>query len=426
MENKIGYRDLLSEKNYLKNFAANMINRFGDAIDALAFSWMVYAVTGNPVWSAVIFGLNSLPTIVLMPFAGVLVERYNRKHIMVIADIGRAALVTLVATLYITNRINPWILAATTLLMSTFEAFRIPAGLSIYPEIVPREKYTVATSLSQSCTSVFTMLGTGAFGLIVAVGGLGAAMLVNAATFVCSALLVSQIRLGRRKKPAAPMSAGAYFADLKDGFAYLWRKKVIAFICLAGAAVSVLFVPLEALKAPYIREVLGQGEAALSIMSVCVMAGSMAGTALFPYINRRVSKARLFLAAGFTLTLAYAAYPAISLAGAATVLPLLGAVSLLYGFGTSFLNVVVSVAFMQQIEGAYIGRVGAIFNSLASVLVPPASFLVAGAINFFTINQVFLVFGLLNLILYSGLGRSKTLRAIDGDREEGSHAIQHT
>ncbi len=79
---KTGYRELASQRDYLKVTVANMINRFGDSVDSIAFTWLVYAITGNAAWSAVIFGANQLPTILLMPFAGVLVERWNKKWLI--------------------------------------------------------------------------------------------------------------------------------------------------------------------------------------------------------------------------------------------------------------------------------------------------------------------------------------------------------
>ena len=69
---KIGYRDILRQKEYMKLIGANLINRFGDSIDAIAFTWLVYAVTGSAAWTTLIFALNQLPTVLLQPFAGTL------------------------------------------------------------------------------------------------------------------------------------------------------------------------------------------------------------------------------------------------------------------------------------------------------------------------------------------------------------------
>lgn len=67
---KIGYKDIFQQKEYAKMILANLVNRFGDSIDAIAFTWLVYQLTESAAWSALIFGVNSIPTIFITPFAG--------------------------------------------------------------------------------------------------------------------------------------------------------------------------------------------------------------------------------------------------------------------------------------------------------------------------------------------------------------------
>ena len=96
---KIGYRDVFGQKEYLKLLIANLISRFGDSIDAIAFTWIVYQVTGSASWSAIIFAMNRLPSIFVQPFAGAWVERRNKKRIMVGADLIRGVIVVMLAVL---------------------------------------------------------------------------------------------------------------------------------------------------------------------------------------------------------------------------------------------------------------------------------------------------------------------------------------
>lgn len=92
-ETKIGYKDILKQKEYMKMILAALINRFGDSIDAIASTWLVYEITGNAAWSAIIFGINKLPTVFITPLAGAWVEGGNKKSIMVVTDLIRAVCV---------------------------------------------------------------------------------------------------------------------------------------------------------------------------------------------------------------------------------------------------------------------------------------------------------------------------------------------
>lgn len=81
MENT-GYKHFLKNKNFLAYLSANVINRFGDSLDSIAFTWIIYAITGSAFWSALIFGINRLPTIFLQPFLGVLADKMNKRVVM--------------------------------------------------------------------------------------------------------------------------------------------------------------------------------------------------------------------------------------------------------------------------------------------------------------------------------------------------------
>ena len=70
---------MLSEKQFLKLILANVVSRFGDSLDVIAYTWIMYEVTGSESLMALIMGLNYVPTVLLQPFAGALVDRIKKK-----------------------------------------------------------------------------------------------------------------------------------------------------------------------------------------------------------------------------------------------------------------------------------------------------------------------------------------------------------
>ena len=98
----------------MKMIVAALINRFGDSIDAIASTWIVYELTGSAVWSAVIFGVNKVPSVFVTPLAGAWVEGRNKKAIMIITDLIRAVCVAFVASGYLLGFLQPWMLLVTT------------------------------------------------------------------------------------------------------------------------------------------------------------------------------------------------------------------------------------------------------------------------------------------------------------------------
>ena len=78
-QNSIIYKNIFSDSTYRKLLLSEMIDRFGDSVDALAFTWLVYQITGSAMWSAIVFALNMLPNVIVQPFAGAIVEKKDKK-----------------------------------------------------------------------------------------------------------------------------------------------------------------------------------------------------------------------------------------------------------------------------------------------------------------------------------------------------------
>ena len=156
---KTGYREVLGQKEYAKKLAANTINRLGDSIDVIAFQWLVYHITGSAAWSALIVAFNMLPSMLLEPFAGALVEGRKKKNILVITDCIRGAVTVSLAILYLLGQVRPWMLVVFTLTNSTVEAFSSPAGTALLPKILDEKYYEYGTSLNSVISNVIQLLG---------------------------------------------------------------------------------------------------------------------------------------------------------------------------------------------------------------------------------------------------------------------------
>ena len=77
----ISYKDIFYDKNFCLYMIGNLISRFGDSIDSIAYGWMVYKITGSMALMALLFGVNAVPTIIFQPIAGVFVD-YKKKKML--------------------------------------------------------------------------------------------------------------------------------------------------------------------------------------------------------------------------------------------------------------------------------------------------------------------------------------------------------
>ncbi|MGN0351528.1 MAG: MFS transporter [Roseburia sp.] len=403
-EEKIGYRDILTQKQYLKIIASNVISRFGDSIDSIAFTWLVYAVTGSAAWSAIIFALNQLPSVLLQPFTGVLVEGMNKKRIMVLSDIVRGAVVALLGILYVQGLVNPWVLAIMTLIISSVEAFCLPASVALIPKIIDKKYYSFATSLNGTLSNVMQLIGLGIAGAIIGAFGVGAAMLIDAATFLHSAILTAWVKVKESNLKRGEWSAKTYFSDLKEGFCYLRKTQIVFNFCLIGVLANAVVGPVSSLQSPMAVEIFGLGSELLSIYGIAFVLGMSGGSFLLPYIMKKLKIRTIVAGSGI---LVGACYAGITLGKLTYGQPipsyiLCGTLALFLGIGFSWVSGIVNIQFMKNVEEDYLARAASIFNAAGLAASPIASFLISALLVRVSVSSIFLMAAAACVIVFTG------------------------
>ncbi|MDE6620492.1 MAG: MFS transporter [Lachnospiraceae bacterium] len=403
---KVGYRDILKQTEYLKIILAGLINRFGDSIDAIAFTWLVYAITGNAAWSALVFAANQLPSVLVQPFAGALVEGMDKKKLMVVTDIVRGITTSGLAILYLAGGVSPWILLAFTLINSTVEAFRLPAALAVMPLILEEKYYAYGTSLNSTLSTIVQLIGLGVAGVIIASFGIGTAIVIDGISFFGSALILSFLRLRETNLRRGSLPAKEYIETLKDGLRYLKEQPVIRNFCLLSVLINAAITPLNSLQSPLIQEVMGQGSALLSAFSLAITAGMGIGSFVYPFVSSKFSVRLQFSVTG-TLVGAGMCFYTLGVrlqSNVVLIYTLTTVTTFVIGMSCSILVSALSVQFMKTVKQDYLARVGSIFNAGASAATPAASLAVSALAAFCSVSQIFICSGAICVIIFLMLG----------------------
>ena len=401
MEQK-NYRALLSQKQYLKLLFADLINRFGDSLDTIAYSWIMYEVTGSASLMALVVGLNYLPTVFLMPLAGAIVDRMSKKRVMIISDIIRFCIVGLIVILYGSGQLNAIVIAIFTLLTSTVEAFRIPAGGAILPRVLEKEFFTLGKAANYSSSRMAELLGYVLAGLIIAWVGASGALWIDAITFLLSAGIIALIKY-QEEKPSEVRSAKIVFSDFAAGLRFVKTNKAMQTVALIGLLINFGIMPLSVFQTPYVSDYLKMGPTVLSYIKILMTLGMMIGAAVLPKLqiskkDRMVAFAGIVM--GFTLII-MSVTPVITLyllkMAALTV-------SMLFiGAGGGMLNVVVGSTMMKAVPQEMMGRVSAFNAAIMQASMPIASFICSGLALNLSVTQILGAFGILTIISYSAL-----------------------
>ena len=406
---KIGYKDVFTQKEYLKHIVANSISRFGDSIDAIAFTWLVYAITGSAAWSAIVFAFNQLPSVLIQPFVGPVVEGMNKKKVMIITDFIRGGIIIGLVILYLTEYLNPWVLLLFTFCNSTVEAFSMPAFTAVVPKIIEEKYYTYGTALSSTISTIVQLAGTAAGGVIIGVWGVETAILIDGVSFFAAGLLRTFLRLDEKNLRKGKLEFKEYFETLKEGAVYIKKQPVIYNFCLMAIITNAILVPINALQTPLITEVMGQGSELLSVFSMAMFIGMLIGSVVFPLIMEKMQVRTVVVITGISIGSTFFLYTmGIYVQGNIVAIYLLTMIaSVILGISTSMLSSVLNVQFMKVVSQEYLARVAAIFSAGACAATPIVSLVVSVISTQLTVLQIFFISGILCVILFVMIGIAK-------------------
>lgn len=411
MERK-NYRALLTQKRYLRLLFADFISRFGDMLDAVAYSWIMYEVTGSESLMAFILGLNYIPTVLLQPFLGAAVDRVSKKWLMVVADALRFGIVAVLVSLYAVGRLTPAVIAALTLLTSTVEAFRLPAGNAVLPLLLAPEYYTLGKAASYTLSRAGQLLGLVAAGGIIAWIGSAGALWIDAFTFLISAIVIATIPLEERPtdKSAAPRHI---LSDFREGLSFLKGCKAMQLISLIGLAINFGLMPLSVFQTPYVSDCLGMGPETLSYIRILMIIGMMLGATVTPKLLSR-PKSRICAAAGVGMGISIVCmFLTAKIENTAGLLILLTASMLGVGIGGGVINVIIGSSMMDAVPKEMMGRMSGLNSAIMEASMPIGSFLCSALVIHLSVIQLLLLFGICTILFYSGLFLSRRLSLLN-------------
>lgn len=409
---KSKYRDLKSQPQFLKMLIANIVSRFGDSLDTIAYSWIMYEVTGSEVLMALIVGLNYLPTVLLMPFIGAWVDRKPKKNIMIISDIIRFIIVIGIVGLYTIGELSVSILILATLLTSTVECFRIPASGAIVPMILDEKYFKLGKGASFSSQRISELIGFALAGGIIALFGSRTALIIDAFTFLMSAIFIGMIKYNDVVKDEI-INFSKIKSDYKEGFDFVIKSNQIKTVILIGVCCNFGSMTIASFLTIYIAEYLKLGASALSYARVFMSVGLVLGSFLSPKVN--FLKNSTFISVSSILMslsiLILGLLP--SIADDILLVGMIFMCMLLIGFSGGVINVVNGVVYMQATPKEKMGRVSAIVSSAMMAALPTTSFICSGLALKFDVLTIMVISGGCVTLLHSIMFISKKYDCIN-------------
>ena len=219
-------RLLRGNRNFRRLWGAQIVSEIGDWFYTLAIYNLLLQLTGRASSVALALVLQVLPQTLIGPAAGVIADRLRRRHVMIAADLGRMLIVF--CMLFVRSKEMVWMLYLLLIAETLLAAFFEPARSSVIPNIVEREDVVLANTLSSTTWSLNLMIGATLGGAVAALLGRDAVFILNALSFLGSALLILRMRITEpHAEGARPLHVRELvdFYPILDGIRYV-RSKV--------------------------------------------------------------------------------------------------------------------------------------------------------------------------------------------------------
>jgi len=202
---------LLRRADLGRLWLGEVVSQAGDSVFQIALLWLALELTGSSAAAGLAAMAGTLPMLLVGLLAGALADRFDRRRLMLVADLGRTALVLALPLLHAAGQLNFTGLVAVTFAMAVFTAHFNPARDSLVPALVADSELRAANSWIQSGWQLALLLGPGLAGLLIPLTGEIQLFTVDGASFLVSFALIWAIRHrdGSAAGPVAPAGAAA-------------------------------------------------------------------------------------------------------------------------------------------------------------------------------------------------------------------------
>jgi MFS family permease len=323
--NREGALRAFNHRNYRILFPASVLSNIGTWAQRIAQDWLVLELTGSAQLLGLVTALQFLPSLLLSLYGGVLADRFDKRTLLMLTNIGAGIGSLVMGLLVVTGAVQFWHVALLAFVVGVFSALDAPVRTSFNSELVGKSDIPSAISLNSANFNAGRLIGPAASGLLIVLFGTGVSFIINSLTYVAVVIALSMMQKEKLFIEAKPDTS----AKLKQAVQYVLSQRELKLVMIAVFFATTFGLNFQIFMAVMATKEFGLGPAEFGLLGSILAVGSFTGVLVSARLEHlRVPK---FVMAGgimFGLLLTIAAWMP-NYGSFAAILPIVGGIALL-------------------------------------------------------------------------------------------------
>ena len=397
-------RSILQKRSLRYVFAANLVSMLGSGMNAAAVAWFVLKATHSEMALGTLAVFQTLPAMLMLPFTGVIIDREDRRRLVMMLDAARAIIILVVSVLAFRGTVRVWELyLMNTLVAAGFWMFW-PTITALIRELTPGEEFVHANTFLLAGVQGGWLIAGSIVGFVYEHIGLGGVLLIDFSTYVVSFLCYFAVRKGRHVIPrpaeirsdiiAAESQVGRFRREMKEGIEFLRQHRSVVFLGMSWALFLGAMTTGIVVTAPLSDYVFHAGATGYGWLNAGWGVGAFLSALYAPRVIAEVGSRRsIALSMGLLAISAMLAPYSIVLAVAVAIYGVMGSAR-----GVS--GVAMNTSLMEQVPDHFMGRVQNIFYFFGTGLQVALGLIVGAAAHNISLAMGFAIIGLVYALAF--------------------------
>jgi len=397
-------RSILQKPSLRYVFAANLVSMLGSGMNAAAVAWFVLKATHSEMALGTLAVFQTLPAMLMLPFTGVIIDREDRRRLVMMLDAARAIIILVVSVLAFRGTVRVWELyLMNTLVAAGFWMFW-PTITALIRELTPGEEFVHANTFLLAGVQGGWLIAGSIVGFVYEHIGLGGVLLIDFSTYVVSFLCYFAVRKGRHVIPrpaeirsdiiAAESQVGRFRREMKEGIEFLRQHRSVVFLGMSWALFLGAMTTGIVVTAPLSDHVFHAGATGYGWLNAGWGVGAFLSALYAPRVIAEVGSRRsIALSMGLLAISAMLAPYSIVLAVAVAIYGAMGSAR-----GVS--GVAMNTSLMEQVPDHFMGRVQNIFYFFGTGLQVALGLIVGAAAHNISLAMGFAIIGLVYALAF--------------------------